>query len=779
MSAPTFAQWLADPNRTENLLIDVTGYDTVLLAEVTLRFSSLNYATEPGDTPANLLYDRRIVGPYERVTSPVGGDGGARFLAGFFPTRTGAIIRLKQFHGDLDLGTAACLAGTPMRSISFGGRSIVVRRGGTCSKGVLPFSEYQILNSGTIDGEPGIGLSDVTFRVKDKGDRLKFPVQDRLLFGTDRCVIFNGTTTGIDCGTNAAFDFTSGAFSLTGQVYKESFPTTEEVILCRGSVTVDGWALRLSTSGALKLQTYQSGAVQTTTSNPVPLDRAFEYQVTRTGSAVRIFIDGVDETASAGVHINPTSNPARHLYIGRSDSGSARFEGALDEIRIRGAATTEEEFEERMHRPLDAGEFGDYLGYWDCNDGDGSFATLDNKGTLGSAADGAVTDGFCAASCMGPLSLAGRPMPSVWGSYKFFSPICVDAGRQIWLIHSAQSQEITRARIGGRDGYVDGVDYDGTAGNSWLAFIIGTTADGAIDRCTSPGWTLIRRGNASAGKFTIDGDGDKADGTYRNTVGSIIRRVVTTYGQQPFDDATEVDDTAFDAFEAAHPETVNYTFTDNRDVETMVTDLAKTKNAALFLRRSNGKLSIKVLDDPQLETPVATLTRNSIASGGLQISERGSPFAEVILRFDENPTVMGSADLYEALGTEDPEAAAFARLQWRRVIRRSPNVKLVWKDAGAYEVNTRFTERADATIEKNRFANLNRQPDQGFRFHCRPQSVELDFGDVVILHLQTLDQYGAEVDRLGTHDDARFYVIGISDHELGGYTLDLWRPRVA
>lgn len=790
MSAPTYEDFIADPKRKENTVAVIVGYDRVALTERTYYFSSRTFATSASDTPVSQLFDRRIIGRYERTSSAIGGDGGVRTLAGLVPLQTAGLLRLKQFLGDLDTGEASCMQGTSIRDVTFGGRSISVYHGGSCSKGVLPFSAYRSLTVGITQGEPTIGKSDVEFRVKGQDERLRSPMQSRRLFGTDLCIVFDPTgtpnttnSTWIDCGSDTAFSFTSGSFSGSFHIYVESLPTgNDKTIISHGSFGVDGWIVRFTTAGTIALTTHQAGATQTTTSNALPLDRWVEVQFSRAGASAVIWFDGENETASYGTHINPAASTTRNLYIGRNIGGTVFFEGALDEIRIASGGTNEDTFEERMQRPLESYEYTDYLLYLNCDDGgiDGSITVADNKGSLGAAADGTVTNGFCASSCMGRVDSAGRVMPSTWGQQPGFQPVCVDVGRQIYLVHGSRCEELTAVRVGGSRAYnrIFEGDAEGDDYTSWLDFIVATTADGAVDTCLSPGWTLFRIGGQPDKKVTVDVKGDKSDGTYRSTVGAICRYAVTTCGQQPFDDITEIDDTSWDAFEAAHTETVGMAFNDERTVEDFIAAMCRTHHAAIWPRRSDGKLAIKQVGDPQTETPVITLTRNHVGSGTLVPQERGTPFRRWIFRYAENPTVMGAGDLYELLGTEDPEAAAFCRQQWRKVARNSPAVAALFRDAGVFDVDTRFVNRADAVAERNRFSSLTNLPDQGFSFTCRPPGIELELFDVVVFDYQDRNRRRQLQQRFGTHDDARFYVTGITDVDGGTFEINILRPRV-
>lgn len=774
MSAPTYADFLADPLRRERTIVDITGMKVSDLSEATYRFSTDDWATEPSDSPANQLYENRVVAPFERSTTAIGSDG-PRYMNGFLPSTTEAVVRLKQYFGDLDLGSAPCMGGVPMREVSFGGRRILIRHGGSCAKGPLPLSAYRVLTDGVVQGQPSIGPTDVAFKVRDKGGRLDSPAQSRTLFGTDMCVVFNGTTSAINCGNNSAFDFTSGNFTASFLIYVEAYPANEAFILCRGALNTNGWAVNLGTAGGIRLRTNQAGASQVTTSSALPLHRWVHVLASRVGAAVTIMFDGEVVTSTVGTHVNPTTTTS-NLFIGRNNAGGATtyFAGALDEIRIKDSATTEDEFEEVMQRPLDSDEYASYLGYWSCEDGSGaSVTTLDNQGSVGSAGDGTVTSCFFAPSCMGRSDSAGRRMPSTWGQFRGFEPVPVDTARSIYLVHSEEMEELTTVRVGGLSAYTTGTTY-----TSWLAFVIASTTAGAVDRCLSPGWSLFRIGGEPKKKITVDGKGDKSDGTYRYTTASIIRHMATTLGIDPFDDSTEIDDAVFDAFDAAHAGIVGYTFADDRTVAQAISDMAQTYGAALWIKRASGLLSIKQFSDPSLETAVCEINRHSILRGGLEPMERGSPFGKLILRYAENPTPMGAGELSESVNSGDKEAAAFYRQRWRKSVREAPLVRRRYLDAVDYDVATRFASRSSANVEKLRLSQITRTPDQGFSFHCRHQAVELDFGDVVALHVQDLNRYNELQDRFGTTAVSNFYIVGISDKEEGGYVLDLWRPKV-
>ncbi|HET9064143.1 MAG TPA: LamG domain-containing protein, partial [Candidatus Binatia bacterium] len=674
------------------------------------------------------------------------------------------------------LGTAPMLQGTPIRDISFGGRSFKVKHGGRSRGGEMAYADYRTVEL-TTEGQPRILPHAVEFRLRGKEERLDTPVQDRKLFGTGLCGIFNGSTSFVDCGTDSTFNFTSGAFRISFMIFIEAFPGANAIVIGRGLGSVDGWDVVLNTSGRIQLRTNQSGANQVTSSEALTLGRWIQVDISRTGAAVTIYLDGVLSVNSAGTHVNPTT-ASRNLYFGRNNGGTVFFAGALDDIRIASSASTQAQFEDFLHRPLDSTEYSSYLGYWAFEDGPGA-GTIDNAGSVGSAADGTVTSVTIVPSCMGPAELSGTVMRDVWGEVWGYSPLLVDYARQIYLVHSAAIEEIVGVHIGGDDTAM--VEDGGGVVTSWLTWITDTTASGEYQVCNATGWTLIRLGSEPEHRLTLQVRGDKSDGTYRNTTGALIRYIATTRGTNPLDDSTEVDDSSFDDFDSAKSQVVGLSYTDELSVAQVISAFAEGLAAVTWFGRSSGRLKIKQIDDPELESSVQDLNRHYVAAlndgaSTLTPAERGSPVSGVTVRYNENPTVMGTGDLLTAI---DEDWASFYRKQWRTAQFFSPTVKAIYKDAKPITVNSRFIIRGAAGAEAARRKTLLKTPDQGFTFSCRPTETQLDFMDVVTFHYQGLDAYNAEQSLYGTTATSKFYVVGIQeDEQSGGFTLTLWRPRV-
>jgi hypothetical protein len=165
-----------------------------------------------------------------------------------------------------------------------------------------------------------------------------------------------------DANTAAAFDGTSGLVSVPDSAALHTGDSfTYEAWFKR--TTVQGTAQRLISKGVgptlgfgtnnkLVLIAGGTGAVAVTTSTVAVTDQSWhQVVVTKSGSAVRLYIDGVDRT---GAVTNTTfaSNSAP-LVIGRAQTASGYFSGSIDEVAVYGTALTAQQVQD--HRKAATG----------------------------------------------------------------------------------------------------------------------------------------------------------------------------------------------------------------------------------------------------------------------------------------------------------------------------------------------------------------------------------------------------------------------------------------
>ncbi len=124
------------------------------------------------------------------------------------------------------------------------------------------------------------------------------------------CIIFDGADDYTSLGN--VFNYTSESFSFGYWVNFNSFNTNAPgqgpIIFYKGAYNTNGYYLQHSTT-SFSFVTNQSGSSQTTTSVGVNTLGVWYYiVVTRNGSSVRGYVNGVDTTGTAGSHTNPASS---------------------------------------------------------------------------------------------------------------------------------------------------------------------------------------------------------------------------------------------------------------------------------------------------------------------------------------------------------------------------------------------------------------------------------------------------------------------------------------
>jgi hypothetical protein len=146
---------------------------------------------------------------------------------------------------------------------------------------------------------------------------------------------FDGGDDYIDAGNNSAFNFTSQDFSIAMWI-KPDTVSTEKILFSKGLYQTDGYYLYQTATAGLSLKTNQSGVAQTsTTSNGSISSGQWQHVVvTRAGSTVTIYVNGMDTTSTHATHINPTTS-ARTAKIGMYDSlNYLGYDGTMDDVRV-------------------------------------------------------------------------------------------------------------------------------------------------------------------------------------------------------------------------------------------------------------------------------------------------------------------------------------------------------------------------------------------------------------------------------------------------------------
>ena len=152
-----------------------------------------------------------------------------------------------------------------------------------------------------------------------------------------------------------------------------------------------------------------------------------------------------------------------------------------------------------------------------------------------------------------------------------------------------------------------------------------------------------------ASVITCSVQGDKFDGVYRQTVSSIVQRLVTGYGKASDRFvAGDLDATNLAAFESTHIQPVGIYLSDRTNVLQACADIASSVGAQLIMGRA-GTLRLLKVSLPAVGAPTQVTAAN-MAEMSLGVRDRPAVVASVKIGFCKNYTVQTS------LQTGIPEA---------------------------------------------------------------------------------------------------------------------------
>lgn len=759
----SYAEFLSDPLRQSIYLAEVHYTDPADSSTGVLYYSTGTYGTEPGDSLASQRFDARMKDGYDFAATGDDDEDGIGAPSGMLPARRGGTLTLVQKMGDLD----------SLADWSFAGRQIVIRHGGTSPRyGEVAYDDFRVVFNGTAASEPLIGLDEVTFALANRDDGFLHPMQDRRYSGGNWWVLFNGSSTSIDFGTSSTYNFTTGSFTVEFTLYIEANPPAEATILGRGSASVDGWGIILTTSGEVRFKTYQSGAIQSTLSNAITLSRRTHVAVVRSGSTCTIYLDGVAAVASAGTHINPTT-ATRNLYGGRNNAGTVFYSGFLDELRIWNSALSVDVINSRMNRQLTAAEVTSGLvGYWKLDEGSGT--NCNDESATG--ADGTLSSSTAwKPSLQGGEENEGQVLPEVWGPRYGVPGVLVDVATRVYQVHSGPIQSIVGVYEGGSALTLD--PSPGTTYTSLATFLGATTAATNYEVCSTEYGSWVRLGSNPTKPIAFDLQGDKSGGTYRSTAADIWRYIATHRGPQPLTDPDDIDDTAFDTLASDATAAVGIDYQSEISIAEVGAFLMRSVGAATAFTRE-GLLTCKRFEGTAGKSSALTLTEKDIEIGSLEPLDAGGPVWGIDLGWKRNSVIHSTSDVAAAvIGTA---RWAFVLKEWRIVGALRPEIRTTYPASRKLAVETGIGTWAEASAEAQRRLTLYAKPPQAFRLFARERAVQLDRFDFTTLNFRDLDRYGVKQSRFNSSDTAVFMVLAAEDDTArGGCWLTLYREAMA
>jgi len=132
-------------------------------------------------------------------------------------------------------------------------------------------------------------------------------------------------------------DFTTESFSIISRVYAESLPGIGQII-CRGRGNVNGYYYFVRSTGQLGFATNVSGAFDETKSSAGDITTGswFTIGLTREGTSVNLYVNGVDVTASSGTHEDPVSSSYDCTLGVYYNLTSEQLDGMIEFLRVYG-----------------------------------------------------------------------------------------------------------------------------------------------------------------------------------------------------------------------------------------------------------------------------------------------------------------------------------------------------------------------------------------------------------------------------------------------------------
>lgn len=138
-------------------------------------------------------------------------------------------------------------------------------------------------------------------------------------FNTDfyGSIVFDGTNDYVSCGN--ILDYTSGDFSFSYWIYVTSLttgtPGSGPVIIYKGGYQVNGYYDQLNADGSISFitNTAGGGAVTGTAAGIISVGNIYNIAYTRSGTSIKIYLNGVDVTGFSGTHANPVTSSNNFL----------------------------------------------------------------------------------------------------------------------------------------------------------------------------------------------------------------------------------------------------------------------------------------------------------------------------------------------------------------------------------------------------------------------------------------------------------------------------------
>jgi hypothetical protein len=314
-----------------------------------------------------------------------------------------------------------------------------------------------------------------------------------------------------------------------------------------------------------------------------------------------------------------------------------------------------------------------------------------------------------------------RRRPVCYGECKNVAPMLIDAATRTYAVHDGQIQAVDAV-------YVNGSATGGYTANLTLGTI---TLTGAL-----------------TGQLTADVRGSKTGGSYVNTVGDVLQRLIT---ERTGLTASDIDTASISALNTAISATVGlYVDQDRTTVLQALDTLLGGVGGFYFINRA-GKLSVGQFTAPS-GTPVITLDADDVEEDSVQLVRRILPTKSVRLGYERYwlTNTNGSTLLTEAQRE---------RLQQPHLLAKATNTVTGHLLAVDEDIQpTCLLASAAATAEATRQAALRGTLRYVYRLACFTAPAQVKLGDVLALNLG----------RFGLSNGTLVRVVGLRESLTGG-----------
>lgn len=200
-----------------------------------------------------------------------------------------------------------------------------------------------------------------------------------------------------------------------------------------------------------------------------------------------------------------------------------------------------------------------------------------------------------------------------------------------------------------------------------------------------------------AGVITVSVQGDKAGGVYRNTVGALVKRIVTGYGKAADRFvAGDLDADNLAAFEAAHPQPVGLYLPERTNVLQACADLAASVGAQPVMSPA-GQLGLLKIALPAAGVPTA-VSNAQMDAQSLHIADRPAVQASSKIGYCKSWTVQTAL----LAGIPEEHKDLFAQ-EWLTTTALDAAVASDWRLAvEPVQIDTLLLTESDATAEAAR-----------------------------------------------------------------------------